>query len=468
MVTLPEAQQLHMYNALQVMPPAVELAPLPPATGPPPPPLPPPVPLPWSAAAGSMPWLLEELKLTTLYGATFEEYDIVTVDDLVSLGRDGMLSFLRELGVTWDHRDKIEQLAFSPRPCGASGGAYDPTFLRACRPLHVQHMGCENMGPLLYALVRFVKPGRVLEVGAGYTSLWLLQALSDNDAELEACAQSVAADGYQVATAEWMVAEGLPPLTRRLPQTTTATPATPSDAQSDALPPGDATPVIVPRSRMSTLHAIDDMGEAEGGNRGSAHMVCEIATQRGLRERLTLHEGDAYELADAAAWLASSADEPTAGGASGAAGAGASSRLSQPLSDRLGGSAEADRGEESFDMMWLDFGLGTGKRIDGFLDAWWPRLSVGGLLLMHSTLTNAVTRAWLETQREKLRPATGATDEAPVAAAVPDGAPCPKSAHLDAFETLSLLEPHKRYQNSVSIFQKRSDGWGEPLHTMYP
>ena len=35
-------------------------------------------------------------------------------------------------------------------------------------------------------------------------------------------------------------------------------------------------------------------------------------------------------------------------------------------------------------------------------------------------------------------------------------------------ETLSLLEPHKRYQNSVSIFQKRDGGWAEPVHTMYP
>ena len=37
-----------------------------------------------------------------------------------------------------------------------------------------------NQGPMLYALVKFIKPGRVLEVGAGYTSLWLLQALRDN------------------------------------------------------------------------------------------------------------------------------------------------------------------------------------------------------------------------------------------------------------------------------------------------
>ena len=41
----------------------------------------------------------------------------------------------------------------------------------------LQHMGAENLGPLLYTLVRFIKPQSVLEVGAGYTTLFLLQAL---------------------------------------------------------------------------------------------------------------------------------------------------------------------------------------------------------------------------------------------------------------------------------------------------
>jgi hypothetical protein len=34
-----------------------------------------------------------------------------------------------------------------------------------------------------YSLVRFHKPRRVLEVGAGYTTLFILQALRDNEAE---------------------------------------------------------------------------------------------------------------------------------------------------------------------------------------------------------------------------------------------------------------------------------------------
>ena len=39
----------------------------------------------------------------------------------------------------------------------------------------------------------------------------------------------------------------------------------------------------------------------------------------------------------------------------------------------------------------------------------------------------------------------------------------------DEFVELSLYEPHKRYQNSFSIFQRRPAGWGgEPVHTNYP
>ena len=45
-------------------------------------------------------------------------------------------------------------------------------------------------------------------MGAGYTSLWILQALADNESELRMCEASVCADGYNVAGAEWMVGDG--------------------------------------------------------------------------------------------------------------------------------------------------------------------------------------------------------------------------------------------------------------------
>ena len=58
---------------------------------------------------------------------------------------------------------------------------------------------------MLYNLVRFTKPGRILEVGAGYTSAFLLQALADNAAELEAY-RRLRRDGLAVCgDAPWSV-----------------------------------------------------------------------------------------------------------------------------------------------------------------------------------------------------------------------------------------------------------------------
>jgi hypothetical protein len=39
------------------------------------------------------------------------------------------------------------------------------------------------------------------------------------------------------------------------------------------------------------------------------------------------------------------------------------------------------------------------------------------------------------------------------------------------FETINLMEPHKMFQNSVTIFQKRGGPYGrydEPIHTKFP
>ena len=86
---------------------------------------------------------------------------------------------------------------------------------------------------------------------------------------------------------------------------------------------------------------------------------------------------------------------------------------------------------------------------------WWPRLAPGGWLVVHSTLTNAVTRHWLE----KMRARVGA----PTA-----GGEGGQDAMGSAFRELSFLEPHKRFQNACSWFQKRTDGWAEPILTQYP
>ena len=75
---------------------------------------------PWTVGGGSVQWILDELKLSSLYAPTFDEYCIVSAQQLTLHGREGLQERLKTLGVTRDHRNKIERLAFSPRPCGAS------------------------------------------------------------------------------------------------------------------------------------------------------------------------------------------------------------------------------------------------------------------------------------------------------------------------------------------------------------
>ena len=44
-----------------------------------------------------------------------------------------------------------------------------------------QGMGTEQMAPLLYSLVRFLRPQRILEIGLGYTTPFLVKGLENNE-----------------------------------------------------------------------------------------------------------------------------------------------------------------------------------------------------------------------------------------------------------------------------------------------
>ena len=97
-----------------------------------------------------------------------------------------------------------------------------------------------------------------------------------------------------------------------------------------------------------------------------------------------------------------------------------------------------------------DFGVGS--RMKEYASNVWKFIRPGGFLVCHSTLTNERTRTWLEAVRQR----KGA-DETGIPA--------------DEYAELSLLEPHKRFQNSVTILQKRVGGGGaqfsEPLYSEY-
>jgi predicted O-methyltransferase YrrM len=53
-------------------------------------------------------------------------------------------------------------------------------FLNTIEPLRIPAMGTELMGPLLYSLIRSMRPCRIVEAGMGYTTPFIAQALADN------------------------------------------------------------------------------------------------------------------------------------------------------------------------------------------------------------------------------------------------------------------------------------------------
>lgn len=259
-----------------------------------------------------------------------------------------------------------------------TGGIYDETFLELVEPLYDLHMGAENMGPLLYTLCRFVKPRRVLEVGAGYTSVFLLQALFDNAREISSYRDMIEHDSARLGNVPWA--------------------ATDFDYSADS----------------QKLHIVDNCAHEHT----TAHKVADIAEALGCRELLQVHIKDAFD-----------SELP--------------STLALPE-------------VKYFDLLWID--LGAANRIEGFFDAWWHRVNPrGGFVIVHSTLTNSLSRQWLEKMRRLAE--NGGRN--------PDG-----SIPYGAFVTVSFLEPHKMFQNSCSLFQKRGDAlhetWTERILTKYP
>jgi predicted O-methyltransferase YrrM len=259
------------------------------------------------------------------------------------------------------HDLKVRQ-AFMPQ-----SPVLNTAFLHHVESLYNPHMGVENLGPLLYSWIRFTKVRKVVEIGAGFTSLWILQALRDNDAELERIRQLGRSGECLLLDIPWAV---------------------PDRVESYDL------------ERSSLLFVDNCKHQKETATGASA-----VATTLGLEEYLEFRVGDAFDLEL----------EPA-----------------------------------SVDLLWCDFGVGS--RMADFCSTAWTSLRPGGFLICHSTLTNRGTRSWLEAVR-------GRKDESLT------GLP------RDEYVELSLLEPHKRYQNAITILQKRkgSDGiaYEEPIYSTY-
>ena len=262
--------------------------------------------------------------------------------------------------VEFEKAVRLTQSSGRSMPSNSTGSVYSALYLERVRPLYDLHMGCENMAPHLYSMVRFLKVQNILEVGAGYTSIFLLQALHDNQLEIENLTKLNRAGQCSIDNQPYCVGQNLEEI----------------------------------HKRKSILHCVDHMGHAHT----TANKVLEIAKDLNIDSHLQLHDIDFWEF-------------------------------------------DLQYEDEEIDFIWLDFAAGS--KLNEVFNRWWGRLKNGGFILCHSTLTNSMTREWLEDMRKR-------------------------ENNKWTFESVSFLEPHKYFQNSFSMFQKRENNYKEDVLTRYP
>ncbi len=286
---------------------------------------------------------------------------VIRSDVLFAKAREGLTESERN-DPLWKNDELVRQ-TFNP-----TSPAFNPTFLHHIKSLYNPHMGVENVGMLLYSLVRFTKVRQIVEIGAGYTTPWLLQALKDNDDEMERI-HELDKDGFcRLLDIPWT--------------------------------PDGIVESYTKDEQSSSLLCIDNCLH----QRETATGAVGVAKTLGLSNYLNLTMGDAYDM-------------------------------------------QFD--PESIDLLWCDFGVGS--RMKDFAKGAWKSIRPGGFLVCHSTLTNRGTREWLEAVRRR---------EGKEVTGVEPG----------ELVEISLLEPQKRYQNSVTILQRRKGASGEftePIYSQY-
>lgn len=208
-------------------------------------------------------------------------------------------------------------------------------FLDAVAPLASPRMGTEVMAPLLHQLVRFTRPSLVLEVGMGYTTPFLLQALADNEADDLAAKDALLRKASILSDPTGADGRGgfEGKAFARLPKQERL-------AWLEA-EPSLADPRFYEQARTPRLIAIDDFSSPHTSAAVQAERLAELGLARLL--------------------------EPVAGEFRGRA---------EEIVSRFG----------LLDFIWFDCG-GYQEYVD-FLDEYWPVLKPGGLLAMHYTLTN--------------------------------------------------------------------------------
>jgi hypothetical protein len=238
----------------------------------------------------------------------------------------------------------------------------DVNFYKAVEPLYYPGMGTEHVAPLLYSLIRMTRPRRVLEVGLGYTTPFIAQALVDNVGEFEADRHLLANPGEDDE--------------RRL-------------VLAEEYHEGDYAP---------SHHAIDDFSDE--GSSGQAAL--EVVRALNLESVIRIHQGDFR-----------------------------------------GHSLEMGEPAFPLDLVWFDCG-GLVEYVD-FIEEYWRLINPDhGMLLLHFTYSKlSFVRDGVQDVKLICGPVANEIKRQQMKAGI-----------NATFEVLSLVEPHKHRQGSVTMIRK--------------
>ena len=238
----------------------------------------------------------------------------------------------------------------------------DADFYKAVKPLYYPGMGTEHVAPLLYTLVRMTRPRNVLEVGLGYTTPFIAQALVDNVSEFQEDRRILAEPGVDDERRLVLAQEYF---------------------QTDY---------------SATHHAIDDFSDQDS----SGKEALEILEVLNVKPMVQVHEGDFR-----------------------------------------GFSRQMNQSAFPLDLVWFDCG-GLPEYVD-FIEEYWRLINPDhGLLLLHFTYSRlSFVRDGVQNVALICGPVANEIKRQQMHAGVNAG-----------FEVLSLVEPHKRRQGSVTMIRK--------------
>lgn len=150
----------------------------------------------------------------------------------------------------------------------------DIELLKAAEELRVPMMGSETVAPLLYSLIRFTRPRRVLEVGTGYTTPFIARALADNAADYEEGSRQLMAKTRELL--KTVGSQRNPDVLRK------------EQENWVKAMPALASPQFYATAYRPSFLAVDSLTLPTS----SAPKVCSVLSNLGLRESVTIIDGD--------------------------------------------------------------------------------------------------------------------------------------------------------------------------------